>query len=216
MRLAALVVVLVLVGCGEAGPPPPAAATKERACGPSKVKGKARSGDVDGDGRADQVTLRKDRCRHRLVVDRAAGPTVRVKVKPLSWPGTNPRLIKLAEIDGREGLEPVVSLSPANVYRPGAVYSLRGDSLRRMRRTDARPADLFPLDDEFPADSDCAPEPGTIVVTVGQPADPDTHWDIERTTYRAQGRRFEPIATERFQAEVGTEIGGRPFRSCGR
>jgi hypothetical protein len=86
-------------------------------------QGQARSGDVDDDGRADRVTLRRDRCRHRLVAELQGGATVRVRVRPLSWPGTDPRLIKLAEI-----------------YRPGAVYSLRNDKLRRLRRTDARPA----------------------------------------------------------------------------
>lgn len=203
------IAVAALIAVGVAG-----AAEPERACGPSTIKGKARSGDVDGDGRADRVTLRRNRCRHRLVVELRAGTTVRIRIRPLSWPGTNPRLIKLAEIDGRPGLEPVVSLSPANVYRPGAVYSLRNDKLRRLRRTDAEPPGLFPLDDEFPADSDCGADPGTVVVTVGEPADPDTHWDVTRTTYRAHGRRLEPVATERFRAEVGTEIGGRPFRSC--
>ena len=97
------------------------------------VKGKALHGDVDGDGRTDRVTLRVDRrrpraCRHVVVVRKIAAP-----VKPLPWPGTAPRLLLLAEIDGRAGVEPVVTLSPANVYRPGAVFAARGDELVRLR-----------------------------------------------------------------------------------
>jgi hypothetical protein len=214
MRAAALVVVIVLAGCADAEPATPVAVPEAPAC-EYRVKGKALKGDVDGDGRADRVTLRAARrCRHRLVVEPAAGRRVSAAVRPLPWPGTNPRLLLLAEIDGRAGVEPVVALSPAAVYRPGAVYALRDGRLARMRLQGRRPATLFPLDDEFPADVDCLPEPGTIVVTTGQVGDPDSHWEVERTTYRAERLRFERTSRERFRVPVGQEIGGDPFRSC--
>jgi hypothetical protein len=216
MRAAALVVVIVLAGCGESQPATPAAAPSPPASSQPgcdyRVKGKALHGDVDGDGSADRVTLRAARrCRHRLVVELAAGEDASATVRPLPWPGTDPRLLRLAQIDGRDGVEPVVSLSPANVYRPGAVFTLREDRLERMRL--GRGA-LFPLDDEFPADVDCLPEPGTIVVITGDVGNPDTHWDVERSTYRAAGRRFERTGTERLRVPVGEKIGGAPFRSC--
>ncbi len=213
MRLAALVVALALVGCGGSGTsaPAPAAAAKPGCDGSAdgyRVRGRVLRGDVDGDGAADRVSLRVDRrrpprCRYLLAVDDATAP-----VRPFPWPGTDPRLLLLAEIDGRAGLEPVVTLSPAAVYRPGAVFTIRNGRLVRMR-----PA-LMPLADEFPASVDCTQTPGTIVVTVSQPAQPDSHWKVTRTTYRAAGRRFVRVEAMRFKARVGTEVVGRSFRSC--
>lgn len=174
------------------------------------VKGKALHGDVDGDGSADRVTLRVDRrrpraCRHVVVVRSISAP-----VKPLPWPGTRPRLLLLAEIDGRDGVEPVVTLSPANVYRPGAVFAARNGRLVRLR---LGRSNLFPLDDEFPASTDCAGH-GRIEVITSQPAADDSYWDVKRSVYRARGRRFRRLSTERFRAPVGSDVTGESFRSC--
>ncbi len=175
-----------------------------------RVKGKALHGDVDGDGRADRVTLRVDRrrpraCRHVVVVKRISAP-----VRPLAWPGTAPRLLLLAEIDGRAGVEPVVTMSPANVYRPGAVFAVRRDRLVRLR---LGRGNLFPLDDEFPSSTDCTGE-GEIEVITSQVAEDDSFWDVTRSLYRARGRRFRRLSTERFRAPVGSEVTGESFRSC--
>ena len=115
-------------------------ATCEGADSPSyRTKGKALVGDVDGDGTGDRVTLRVDgprpaRCRHLLVVQLAGGQTAVATVPALPWPGADPQLLLLAEIDGRSGLEPAVALSPANVYQPGVVFTLSEGDLRPMRR----------------------------------------------------------------------------------
>ncbi len=135
-----------------------------------RTKGKALSGDVDASGTVDRVTLRLDAkrppsCRHLLVVQLAGGGTAAATVPPLGWPGGNPQLLLLAEIDGRPGLEPVVTLSPANAYRPGVVYTLSRGALLRMRLERAIAPDHFPLYDEFPAGVECVGPPGTIVVT---------------------------------------------------
>ena len=180
-----------------------------------RVKGKIVHGDVDGDGRADRVTLRVDRrrpraCRHVLVVRTASG-RLAAPVKPLPWPGTAPRLMQVAEIDGRDGVEPVVTLSPANVYRPGAVFAARGDGLVRLR---LGRSNLFPLDDEFPTGVDCTGEPGRIEVITSRVAEDDSFWDVKRSIYRARGRRFRRLSTERSRVPVGTEITGPAFRSC--
>jgi hypothetical protein len=174
-----------------------------------RVKGKALHGDVDGDGRADRVTLRVDRrrppaCRHVVVVKRHSAP-----VRPLPWPGTRPRLLLLAEIDGRAGVEPVVTLSPANVYRPGAVFAWRGRLVRLRLGRD----NLFPLDDEFPAETDCSGD-GEIEVITSTVAADDSFWDVTRWRYRARGRRFRRLSSERFQAPVGSDVTGESFRSC--
>jgi len=175
------------------------------------VKGKALHGDVDGDGRTDRVTLRVDRrrpraCRHVVVARRIAAP-----VRPLPWPGTAPRLLLLAEIDGRAGVEPVVTLSPANVYRPGAVFAARRGKLVRLRLGRGH---LFPLDDEFPTETDCTGDPGEIEVITSQVAEDDSYWDVTRSRYRSRGRRFRRVSREHFQSPVGTELTGKAFRSC--
>jgi hypothetical protein len=194
-----------------------------------QTKGKALVGDVDGDSRADRVTLRVDRqrprrCRHLLVVRTRKGTTVSARVKPLPWPGTDPRLLLLAEIDGRAGLEPVLALtSPAAVYRPGAVFTKRHGKLARMRLGATRPSDLFPFYDEFPSGVDCAAEPGTIIATSANVADNDAYWDIKRSLYRRAGIRVELVREERFQVKLGPEakrrwpeLRGDPFLSCPR
>jgi hypothetical protein len=195
----------------------------------TRSKGQQLLGDVDGDGAQDRVSVRVDesrapRCRHLLVVELASGTPV-AAVEPLDWPGTDPALLLLAEIDGRPGLEPVLTLSPAAVYQPGAVFTVRDGGLERMRLEDGAPSrlypELFPLDDEFPAGVDCA-GPGRIVVTVGGlAAGGDRFWDVTRTLLRASGRGFALIRRQRFRIEVGPEAQQRwpelasdPFRSC--
>ena len=215
MRAWAAVAVL-FAACGSAEP---VATRAEPTCDGStagyRVKGKALRGDVDGNGSADRVTLRVDRrrpraCRHVVVVKTGA-ETIAAPVSPLPWPGTAPRLMQIAEIDGRAGVEPVVTLSPAAVYRPGAVFAVRRGKLVRLR---LGRGNLFPLDDEFPTGVDCTGEPGRIEVITSEVADDDSFWDVTRSVYRARGRRFRRLSSERFRAPVGSELTGDAFRSC--
>ena len=215
-------VALLLAACGGAAPVATEQAPAEPACDGElagyRVKGKPLKGDVDGDGKADRVTLRVDRSRpracRRVVVVEGASKMIAAPVAPLPWPGTAPRLLLLAEIDGRAGVEPVVTLSPANVYRPGAVFAARDGRLVRLRLAGRRPANLFPLDDEFPASVDCTGEPGRIEVITSEVAEDDSFWDVKRSIHRARGRRFKRLSTERFRAPVGSEVTGESFRSC--
>ena len=244
-----LATVLVL-GCGRsdqaapdpaAAAPPTTTASEEPTCdeivsGSSdlpatyRAKGKELVGDVDGDGRDDRVSLREDeerptRCGAVLVVESAAGHASVASVAPLPWPGTDPDLLLLAEIDGRPGVEPVIALSPAAVYQPGAVFTMGDGRLTRMRLLGTDPDDLFPFYDEFPAGVDCAAEPGTLVVTFGDLAGggtDDGHWEITRTLFRAAGSAFERVRDRELLVEVGPEAGqrwpevrGDPFRTCG-
>ena len=213
------VVALLFTACGGAAPVAaerePAAPRCDGGIDGYRVKGKALRGDVDGDGRADRVTLRVDRrrpraCRHVVVV-KTGSEAIAATVRPLPWPGTRPRLMQVAEIDGRAGVEPVVTLSPANVYRPGAVFAARDGELVRLR---LGRGNLFPLDDEFPTGVDCTGEAGTIEVITSEVAADDSFWDVTRSTYRARGRRFRRLSRERFRAPVGTELTGEAFRSC--
>lgn len=194
--------------------------------GAHRIKGAPLTGDVDGDGSPNRVTLRvrgdgPRLCRRILVIETATGP-VAAPVKPLPWPGTNARLLLLAEIDGRSGLEAVVALtSSAAVYRPGAVFTMRAGAPARMRLQGTRPAGLFPFDDEFPAGVDCAGRPGRIVVTTGQVAANDSFFAVRRSVRQAVGTRFEPVRTTRHRVRVGPaaerrwpELRNDPFRTC--
>jgi hypothetical protein len=192
-----------------------------------RATGKPLTGDVDADGAPDRVTLRVDakrpaRCRYLLVAELAAEATAVARVTPLAWPGTDPRLLLLAEIDGRPGLEPVVAMSPAAVYRPGAIFTLRRSELVRMRLDHAPVAGLVPFYDEFPAGVDCAGQPGTIVVTQSRIAERgDRYWDVIRSFYRAAGVRFALTRNVRLEVEAGDEarrrwpeVRGDPFLRC--
>ncbi len=225
MKFSAMSAVLaagLLAGCGDAGTTAmvpaeePARASCDGSVNGYRVKGRALRGDVDGDGAVDRVTVRVDRkrpraCRHVVAAQLGDGSSVVAPVKPLPWFGTDPRLLLLAEIDGRAGVETVVSMSPAAVYRPGRVFTIRDGEFARMRLAGT---DLFPLHDEFPAGTDCAGEPGRIVVTTGEVGRPDSHYDVERSVYEARGDRFVRLHTERFPVEVGSEERGAPFRTC--
>jgi hypothetical protein len=188
------------------------------------------SGDVDGDGTQDGVSLqvdpkRPESCRYLLVVERASANEMIALIESLDWPGTDPHLRLLAQVDGRPGVEQVVAMnSRAAVYRPGVVFTVADGNLEPMRLSEKEYGHLFPFYDEFPAGVDCAGRPGTIVVTSGGLADggaDDSHWDITRTFYRAAGARFEPFRLEDYRVEVGPEararwpeIRGDPFLSC--
>jgi hypothetical protein len=234
LAVAALAAVVLLAAPVAARVAPTAYERVARACGsPDSVvgywtKGKALVGDVDADGRRDRVTLRKDenrprRCRRLLVVETAVGRTAVAAVKPLPWPGTNAKLLLLAEIDGRRGLEPVVALtSSAAVYRPGAVYTMRHGRVARMRLA-GKPAGLFPFSDEFPSGVDCARRRGRIVATFGDLARNDSFFVLRRSVYEARGTRFERAGTRRIRVKVGPEskqrwpeLRGDPFLSCRR
>jgi hypothetical protein len=222
-------VTITVLGCRHAdGAPTDVAVGCERSDSAAtyRTKGTPLVGDVDADGTGDRVTLRVDarrpaRCRHLLVARLSTGTATAI-VPPLSWPGTDPHLLLLAEIDGRPGLESVVAMSPAAVYRPGAIFTLRQGGLVRMRLDHAPVAGLFPFYDEFPAGVDCAGQPGTIVVTQSRiAARGDRYWEVTRSFYRAAGVRFALLRKVRLEVEAGDEarrrwleVWGDPFLRC--
>jgi hypothetical protein len=224
---AAALAALALAGCRSGEPERGSCADASELAASGRIAGEL-FGDVDGNRTLDRVALRTNEarppaCRHVLVVEIRDSPVAAV-VEPLPWPGTDPRLLLLVEVDGRAGLEPVIALSPPAVYRPGAVFTFWNGELERMRLQGRRPADLFPFADEFPAGVDCVGGPGTIVVTSGSLADAgrdDRHWAVTRSRYRAAGTRFVLVRSEEFRVEVGPEVKqrwpelrGDPFLSC--
>ena len=218
---------VVLRACGEAirSTQPP---------GDFHPVGKELRGDVDGDGRRDRVRQyvspdRPKRCSRLVGVETASGDVMTARIKPVGWPSSDPKLRMLAAIDGRRGLEIVVSLSPAPaVYRPGSVYTVvRKDlALMRVRRERQQIAHLLPFYDEFPAGVDCADDSGEIVETwsIFAPGGDDSVYRVIRTVYRAQGELFVPVTKESqlvdccddTVAERWPETRDRPFRTCAR
>lgn len=238
LALAALLVGACVDGDSEVdsdGPTPVARTCDEATGGPSALpdgfrpKGKPLSGDVDGDGTQERISLqvdpkRPESCRYLLLVETASANEMTALIEPLDWPGTDPHLRLLAQVDGRPGVEQVVAMnSRAAVYRPGVVFTVARGELEALRLP-GKYGHLFPFYDEFPAGVDCAGEPGTIVVTWGDLADggtDDSHWDITRIFYRATGALFEAFRHEEHRVEVGPEaqarwpeIRGDPFLSC--
>jgi hypothetical protein len=196
-----------------------------------RVAGRALAGDVTGDGRVDRVTLRTSerrprKCRSALVVESGAGKSMAVVVDPLDWPSRDPKLLLLAQIEGRPGLETVVALSPGAVFRPGGVFTVADGKLIRMRLggKDSGTQRLFPFYDEFPTGVDCTDLPREIVVTVSQfaPRRDDSVFGITRTFYRPEGATFWPKGRKRLVVDCCNEEAKRrwpetaddPFRSC--
>jgi hypothetical protein len=161
------------------------------------------------------------------VIETAADKTMTAVVEPLEWPSPDPKLLLLAEIDGRPGFEPVVSLSPGAVFRPGEVYTVLKGTLARMRlageNTGSYPH-LFPFFDEFPTGVDCTDSPGEIVVTASEfaPDGDDSILGITRTIYRSNRATFRPVSQENFMVDCCNdealqrwpETADDPFRSC--
>ena len=197
-----------------------------------RVTGRGLTGDVDGDRRPDRVTLRESghrpkACRRAIVVEPAVGESMAALVQPLDWPSPDPKLLLLADIDGRLGLEPVVALSPGAVFRPGAVFTVSDGDLVRMRLSgygSGSLSDLFPFYDEFPIGVDCRDASGEIVVTVSEfaPQGNDSVFGITRTFYRPDRATFRPVGQKEFVVDCCNEEAKKrwpetaddPFRSC--
>jgi hypothetical protein len=131
-----------------------------------RAGGGSLGGDVDGDGRSDRVRLVTDMakplaCRHTLMVETATD-VLALSVRPSRFVPEQPKLLLLAQIDGRGGLETVIALSPSAVFRTGAVFTVAKDELIRMRlrgKAVAGSSALFPFYDEFTAGVDCSGSP---------------------------------------------------------
>lgn len=189
-------------------------------------------GDIFGVGRSADVELFEDpnrpvRCRYALLIDQL-GMAALVPVRGFEWLAP-PSILMTTEIDGEPGLEVVLDFGgPGHPHRSGQVFTYEpggSDGSGSVVPMELRPPQgipiLFPLGGEFAAGVDCVPEPGTIVVTVGGlAAGGDTHYDITRTTYRADGATFVEVTSESFTVPVGEqderwpELADDPFRSC--
>jgi hypothetical protein len=195
--------------------------------------GDSLEGDLRGDGRSTRAMILGDEerpleCRYFLAVGYPQDTRSHARIDATSLPYDVPSLLMAVEIDGQPGLEVVVDFGgPMHPHRTGQVFTFEGPALVATRiepaQLDGIPPILFPLGGEFAAGVDCAAEPGTIVLTVGGLAEggtDDSHYDVTRTFYRAQGGRFVESRRETHTIEVGTErerwpeLADDPFRSC--
>jgi hypothetical protein len=199
--------------------------------------GPDRPGDVIGDGRAARIQVFEDlaqplRCRYLLVVEHPEGVTYVAQIRTFQWLPDAPAVLMTAEIDGQPGVEVVIDQGgPGHPHRSGQVFTYEPSGVpggrgavvpMRLNPPQGTPV-LLPLGGEFAAGVDCVPEPGTIVVTVGDlAAGGDTHYDVTRTLYVAEQGSFVEVSSESFTVPVGEEderwpeLADDPFRSCPR
>jgi hypothetical protein len=225
MRLAALAFALaLLVGCSD---------SKKKASG-WHVRGATVRGDVDGDGKADEVAV-EDRgprsCRFRVRAATAGGVlTARLPLsicegKPAETYGTAlPGIRGLAEIDTDPGLEIVVETHQGASTEFAALFTVRNGRISRVDLP--RPF----LDDELAFEGsvthfevvDCV-RPGIVVVS-GYGAELGPRVVYGRSFYRVEGTRFLFLragARGRLPAERVGELQRypefrepQPFPSC--
>ena len=196
--------------------------------------GDSLEGDLRGDGSSTRALILGDEerplgCRYFLAVGYPEDTASYAPIEAAeSLPYDVPSLLMAVEIDGQPGLEVVVDFGgPRHPHRTGQVFTFEGSALVAARIEPAQlegiPPILFPLGGEFAAGVDCAAEPGAIVLTVGGLAEggtDDSHYDVTRTFYRAEGGRFVESRRETHTIEVGTEgarwpeLADDPFRSC--
>jgi hypothetical protein len=191
-------------------------------------------GDVFGDGQSARIRVienpnRPRACRVLLLIEHP-NATYLVRVRMFQWLPDFPRYLMTAEIDGQPGVEIVVDIGgPGHPHRSGQVFTYEPSGVpggrgavvpMRLNPPQGHPV-LFPLGGEFAAGVDCVPEPGTIVVTVGDLAPGgDTHYDVTRTLYVAEQGSFVEVSSESFTVPVGEEderwpeLADDPFRSC--
>jgi hypothetical protein len=190
---------------------------------------------VVGDGRAARIQVYEDparplRCRYLLVVEHPEWATFYAQIRMFPWQFDEPSLLMTAEIDGQPGVEIVLDIGgPGHPHRSGQVFTFEpggptGEGAvvpMELNPSPGAPATLFPLGGEFAAGVDCVPEPGTIVVTVGDLAPGvDTHYDVIRTLYVAEQGTFVEVSSESSTVPVGEEderwpeLADDPFRSC--
>jgi hypothetical protein len=194
-------------------------------------------GDVLGDGRAARARVFEDptrplRCRFILVVEHPSGVVYLAPIRSFQWLPDVPSILPSVEIDGESGVELVIDIGgPGHPHRSGQVFTYEPSGVpggrgavvpMRLNPPQGHPV-LFPLGGEFAAGVDCVPEPGTIVVTVGDLAPGgDTHYDVTRTLYVAEQGSFVEVSSESFTVPVGEEderwpeLADDPFRSCPR
>jgi hypothetical protein len=192
---------------------------------PSLRVGGSLRGDVDGDGTSDEVFIQHapgaDPACTYFVAVRTAGTVLSSPIEQAEG-GTSlglPALDSLAQVDGRPGLDVVVTVLAGASTTFYGIFSAGSGRLARMGVTGA--SDFGPL---FPSGgsaghleaSDCTPD-GMVVV---QATPSGSGWAVKRSFYKTRGDVFEfdhaANQTDVPSTRVSTlpEFKATPFGSC--
>lgn len=181
------------------------------------------SGDVDGDGAAEEVAIaaageRVPGCSFFLVVgERSAA----IDQEGMSTELGLPSIEALREVDGRPGAEVVVGLVSGASTQYFGLYSMGGGSLERLGVVGpTTPKGLFPSGGGVThlAASDCR-APGEVLISSAIYR--GRRYEVRREVYRLEegAFRFDPLAGEVLhvgQRHILTvpEFAAPPFGSC--
>jgi hypothetical protein len=186
-------------------------------------------GDLDGDGSAERVSLAFDErgphgCQAFIAVEgpEVAGVLAIERFDPaLGLP--HPRLHGLAEVDTVPGSEVIVDLIAGASTQFVGLFTMPGGELARV----AVEGDQFPADDLFPYGgsvghveaSDCARDPGTVVVSIATPRGVDYRVSRRFFTFVDSAPRMVHSSTERERVafeDLGRfpEYVSSPFGAC--
>jgi hypothetical protein len=209
LLLLGLAGLIAATGCGgdgastTASEPSSTASAQHRAC----AGGGVLSGDLDGDGKADRVTMairpaQSHACVYALVVHSASG-TRRYGLGTRNYgpgrtgsvePADAPTLDGLARIDRRPGFEIVADIWQGASTAFAAVFTVRSGRLVEMSAQNLPP--LTPVGRAFPYSGsvthldgvDCAGGAGSGLIVVSRAGVSGKQWNVIRRFYRVSNR----------------------------
>lgn len=187
------------------------------------------TGDIDGDGEADEVALVADEdtrdpaCRYFLVVEtNTTRYSVALAEEGAEGSARPPNLVTVAQIDGRGGLDVVVSLLAGASTDFSGVFILMDDELERLEVPNGPAGDLFPTGGTVAniAGSDCAGD-GRVVISEAIAAGAPGRYQVTRRIYEAdEGRpalgepEVETFRAAEDELQRLPEFVTSPFGSC--
>lgn len=182
------------------------------------------SGDIDGDGSAEEVLLYRDEegdpgCEAFLVAGRNGAVHPVIQEGMTSGSGL-PNLLGMAQIDGRPGLDVVVRLLAGASTEFVGVFSAAGGELERLRVEDSSGSgDLFAYGGGVAhLDAIDCDEEGRVIVSSAVSEDGDGY-TYTRTVYEYDGGALVPVETSEVVVAAEDipdlpEFAGSPFGSC--
>lgn len=217
-------------------PTPSASQTLEATCDasdPALLSGQTQgrlTGDVDGDGTDDEVSVALDPsgepgCRSFIVVETSSGTFVAPTDPDGSMAGFEPQLRALVQADDQPGSEIVAQVLAGASTQFIAMFTLHDGALARVSVEPVGAfgdiADLFPYGGSVGhmEASDCAAD-GRIVISAATPAGGSgERYEVQRVFLRFEGSELIQDEVEKqvvsvFKIEELPEYRSSPFGSC--
>ncbi|MGH2752973.1 MAG: hypothetical protein ACRDLB_00940 [Actinomycetota bacterium] len=184
------------------------------------------TGDVDGDGADDVVTIALDEAGPRgctaflIVATGFRNSSVPIDQEGMSTEVGFPALVRLAEIDGQAGLDVIVNLVAGASTQFAGVFTGGGEPERLRFEQPTEFGDLFPTGSSVGhlEASDCI-GPGAIVISEAVPK--GAQYQVTRTAYVVVDGKLAPqeegVTTERLpldRLDRFPEFRASPFGSC--